>query len=302
MRLKQRHLECFLAIVRTGSINGAAEQLNLSQPALSRTLADLEDKLGARVMERSRTGVTLTDEGEIFLRYATAAVSALEQGQIQVSLVQQGDRQTVTLGALPNVSAFVLPQAIMAFKRDLPGVLVRILDGNNRQLMQHLRMGEVDFVVGRLAAPDDMLGLSFEPLYSEELVAVVRAGHPVLGITDADALAALLSSVPQIMPTRGTIIREDAEQLILSTGARISDEVVETVSVAFCRAFVQVSDALWVTPRGVLAHDIATGFLVPLPLNTAATRGWVGLTTRRGYPLSRQAERLMAALRAQSQP
>ena len=296
--IKQRHLDCFLAIIRAGSINGAAEQLNLSQPALSRTLSDLEEKLGARVMDRSRTGVALTEAGEIFLRYASASVSALEQGLVQISLAQRGDRQAVTVGALPNVSARVLPKAVAAFRQANPQVMVRILDGTNRQLMQLLRLGEADFVVGRLAAPEDMLGLAFEPLYSEELTAVVRPGHPATLASTPEELAAILSEVPQILPIRGTIIREDAEQMILATGARPSESVIETVSVAFGRSFVQITDAVWLTALGVVEPDIESGFLVPLPLVTGATRAWVGITTRRGYPLSRQAERLQVVLRA----
>lgn len=295
--LKQRHLDCFLAIVRTGSIHAAAQELNLSQPALSRTLADLEEKLGAKLMNRSRTGVSLTNAGEIFMRHAMASVSALDEGLAQVAQAQNDDRPSVTIGALPNVQARLMPDVVKKFMQLHPGVVVRIMEGTNRQLMQMLRLGEVDFVVGRLAAPDDMFGLSFDPLYSEELVAVVRPDHPILRLPDPASVAAMLSSLPQILPVRGTIIRENAEQLVLAAGARVSDEVIETMSVSYCRAFLQITDAVWMTVRGVVTADIETGFLAQLEINTAATRGWVGVTTRQKYPLSRYSERFLAVLK-----
>ncbi|MCB1391144.1 MAG: LysR family transcriptional regulator [Rhodobacteraceae bacterium] len=298
--IKQRHIDCFLTIVRTGSIHAAAQQLNLSQPALSRTLADLEEKLGTKVMDRSRTGVSLTQAGEVFLRYASAAAAAIEQGFEQVALVRRDERPVVAVGALPNVQVKVMPRAVESFMHRNPGVLVRVLDGTNKQLMQLLRLGEVDFVVGRLASPDDMLGLTFEPLYSEEIMAVVRPGHPALAIDEPAALAAAMTAAIQILPNRGTIIREGAEQLLLSAGARLSETVIESLSTPYCRATVQVSDAIWVSPRGVVDGDIRDGVLAQLPLDSAATRGWVGVTTRRGYPLSRHAQGLLGVVRQET--
>ena len=89
MKPKQRHIDCFLEIIRQGSIAGASRQLSITQPAISRTLADLEKILGARLMERNRSGISLTSAGETFFRYASASASALDQGMRQIARIRR---------------------------------------------------------------------------------------------------------------------------------------------------------------------------------------------------------------------
>lgn len=296
-RPKQRHLECFLAIVREGAIGAAADRLNLTQPALSRTLADLEDILGTRLMERSRAGIVLTPAGEVFMRYASASISALDQAIDQVALVRTDQRRAINVGTLPNVAATMLPRSVRAFKERYRDIPVRIVTGTNRELTQLLRLGEVDFIIGRLAASEDMAGLSFEPLFQEELVAVARMGHPLLDLEAPEAIADAFASLTVILPPKGTIIRDAAEQIILSVGARLPTEVIETTSVTFGRAYLMMSDALWIAPRGVVAADVAAQTMGFLRVETSSTVGLVGITTRRGYRLSELAALLAKELR-----
>lgn len=296
-RPKQRHINCFVEIVRQGTIAAAADRLSLTQPAVSRTLADLETILNARLMERTRSGITLTAEGETFLRYASSSLSALDQGIQQVARSRRDGRQSVNVGVLPNVAAGVLPCAIRLFKAKQRDVLVRIVTGTNHALTQALRQGEIDFMVGRLASPEDMSGLRFEPLFQEDLVAVVRRDHPLFGKSDPIEIAALLNAHTVLLPAPGTIIREDAEQLLLSIGGSELADVVETRSVEFGRAYVAQTTAIWITPRGTVALDIDSGSLMTLPLDTNTTKGAVGITTRQGMRLSSLAHKLAAIIR-----
>ena len=300
MKPKQRHIDCFLEIIRQGSIAGASRQLSITQPAISRTLADLEKILGARLMERNRSGISLTPEGETFLRYASASASALDQGVRQIARSRRDARQSVNVGVLPNVAARVLPEAIEAFKSEYAEIPVRIATGTNRKLTQSLRQGELDFMVGRLAAPEDMSGLSFEPLFQEDLVAVVRNGHPLLTTMDIPHATARLQEFTVLLPAQGTIIREDAEQLLISIGGSEPKDVIETLSVEFGRAFVLRTDAIWITPRGTVAREIAAEELSVLDIDTAATRGTVGITTQQGPRLSSYARRLAEIVRQTS--
>ena len=296
-RPKLRHVDCFLEIVRQGSIVGASERLSVTQPAVSRTLADLEDILGARLMDRSRSGITLTPAGETFLRYASASTFALDQGVLQIARSRRVARQSVNVGVLPNVAARVLPEAIEVFKSEHADVLVRIVTGINRQLTQALRQGDIDFMVGRLAAPEDMSGLMFSPLFHEDLVAVVRPGHPLEGCVDPSVIAASLRDHSVLLPLPGTIIREGAEQLLLSIGGSEPGDVIETVSIEFGRAYTLRSDAVWITPRGTVAREVDAGELALLEIDTAIARGAVGITVRQGPRLSSFARRLAGVVR-----
>jgi LysR family transcriptional regulator, pca operon transcriptional activator len=292
VRPKQRHIDCFIEVVRQGSVAAASEALALSQPAVSRTLADLEAILGARLMERTRSGITLTEAGEMFLRYASASASALEQGVVQIARIRRDARQAVNVGVLPNVAARVLPVAVEDFKSVQADVPVRIFTGTNRNLTQSLREGDLDFVVGRLAAPEDMAGLVFEPLYQEDLVAVAAPDHHLLDATSSAEIGSAVGRHTVLLPSSGTIIREAAEQLLLSIGAGEIADVIETTSVEFGRAYVQSTEAIWITPRGTVSRDIAAGRLRLLPIDTAATRGAVGITARQGMRLSPLASHL----------
>ncbi len=215
---KQRHIDCFLEIVRQGSLVAAADRLAISQPTASRTLADLETILGARLMERSRSGITLTAAGETFPRYASSSAAALAVGVAQIARTRRDMRLAVNVGVLPNVASRILPTAVKRFKEVRRDVPVRVVTSTNRALTQMLRQGDLDFMVGRLAAPEDMSGLVFRSLFQEDLVAVVRPDHPFFDIVDPVDIGASAREFTIILSEAGTIIREDEEQLSLSLG------------------------------------------------------------------------------------
>ena len=296
-RPKQRHIDCFLEIVRQGSIAGASRQLSVTQPAVSRTLADLERILETRLMERTRSGIRLTPAGETFLRYASASSSALDQGVRQIARNRKVERLSVSIGALPNVAARILPDAIKIFKQEHADVLVRIATGTNWQLTQALRQGDLDFVVGRLAAPEDMTDLKFEHLFREDLVAVVRPGHALQDRADSSVIAASLQNHTILLPPPDTIIRENAEQLLLSIGGSGLLDVIETLSIEFGRAYTLRTDAIWITPRGTVAREVGLGELALLSIDTTIARGAVGITARQGLRLSPLARQLALAVR-----
>ena len=133
-------------------------------------------------------------------------------------------------------------------------------------LLEQLRLGELDLVVGRLAAPEKMTGFFFEHLYSEQVLFVVRAGHPLLG--KGEDVFQRLGDFPVLMPTRGSVIRPFVERFFITNGVATIPTQIETVSDSFGRAFVRQSDAVWIISAGVVADDMASGALVALPIDT----------------------------------
>lgn len=256
----------------------AAEILHVSQPAVTKTIRELEEALGVAVFERDGRGIRITRYGEVFLRHAGAALTALRQGIDSVSQELFDSAPPVRIGALPTVSTRIMPRAMTMFLTEKTGSRVKIVTGDNAVLMEQLRIGDLDLVVGRLASPEKMTGLSFEHLYSEQVVFTVRAGHPLLeaGRSIFDGFA----DYPVLMPTRGSIIRPSVEQFLIANGVASLPTQVETVSDAFGRAFVRSSDAIWIISAGVVAADIEDGVLATLPIDTSETRGPVGLTIR----------------------
>ncbi len=278
-RIKFRHVECFATIERLGSLKAACAALNLSQPALSKTLKELEDILGARLMERDRGGVRLTPEGEVFLEFAGLSLAALRRGVDGVAALRAGEGDILRVGALPSVAARLMPPAVALFRRLSPDTRLDLQDGAHGQLTVRLRAGELDIVVGRLGAPAVMQGVSFTQLYQERVVCVTRPGHPLGGATTDPAA---LIRWPVLYPPDGAAIRPLLDRWCLAQGLPAFPDRIACVSGAFGRNYVAASDALWFISEGVVAQDLAEGRLVALPLDLGLTAGPVGLMTRPG--------------------
>ncbi|MBS7699795.1 MULTISPECIES: pca operon transcription factor PcaQ [unclassified Chelatococcus] len=292
-RIKLRHISCFLEVARLSSVVKAANVLNISQPAASKTIQELEDLVGAALFDRSRRNLALTPFGEVFYRYAGTSLTALRHG---IEAARQSNAvTTVKIGALPTVSARILPTAVEAFSSQGPGMRVHIITGPNGYLLSLLRTGDVDLVIGRMAEPDAMLGFAFEHLYSERVVMVVRPGHPLL--REARFHLAMIENYQTLMPTPESVIRPFVDRMLVANGITDLKANVETVSNAFGRAYTRQTDAIWIISEGVVANDIAEQLLVPLPIDTRETTGPVGLTTRTDTALSLSALTFMKAVR-----
>lgn len=256
----------------------AAERLNLTQPAISKTLKELETVLGARLFSRSRAGVRMTAQGEVFEQFAETSLAALTQGVQEVAEMALDGRTRFAIGALPSVAARLVPYLVEALNEVSPRTVPEITEGPHEYLLERLRQGALDLVIGRLGAAESMGGLSFTQLYEEHVAFVVRPGHPLSGVSDPRAVI----DWPVIYPTRTAAIRPLVDRFFLSHGIGDVPNRIETVSAAFGRVQTQRSDAVWIISAGVVATEVATGVLAQMPVDTTSTRGPVGLTSRPG--------------------
>lgn len=292
-RIKIRHIACFLEVARLRSVVNAAAALNISQPAATKTIQELEEILGAPLFDRSRRKLLLTGFGEVFYRYASTSIAALRQG---IDAARGGgEAAVVKIGALPTVSARILPEAVRRFSGDEGGVHTRIITGPNDYLLSLLRTGDVDLVIGRMAEPAAMVGFTFEHLYSERVVMAVRPGHPLLG--ERHFNLALIEPFQVLMPTPDSVIRRLVERMLLAHGITGLRDEIETVSNAFGRSYVRQTDAVWIISEGVVARDVEERQLALLPVDTGETMGPVGFTTRTDTVPMLAATSLMQAVR-----
>lgn len=279
-RIRLRHVQAFVEIVRQGSLKRAAEALFLTQPAISRTIAELEEIAGARLLIRSRRGVTLTPQGEFFHDHALNALAALSNAMSGLSGDGEAAALSLRAGALPSVAARLMPEVVADLQASAPHLQLTILDGGHGHLTALLRSGDLDVVIGRLGAPETMQGLSFTQLYLEDVAVVVRPGHPILSDPDLRRIG----DYPVIYPTEAAAIRPFVERLLITQGVLRPARRIETVSGAFGRVYTPQSDAVWFISAGVVARELADGRLVRLPLDTTLTQGPVGLMTRASLP------------------
>ena len=225
-------------------------------------LVELARGAGARVVSESAPGYGC----------------ALRRGLESVDAVRAAGGGFVTVGVLPTVAARLMPATVRSFMERQPAQTVRIISGTNPVLVDRLRQGELDLVVGRLSNPELLAGLNFEYLYSERLSFVVRPGHPLLSQPAFD-FARLLDFVV-ILPTPEMIIRPAVERLLAQHGLETRIRSVESVSNAFGRTYTRSGDAIWIISHGVVATDLEEGALAELAVDTGDSRGPVGLTTR----------------------
>lgn len=278
-----RHLRAFVAVAQERHLARAAERLALSQPAVSKTLSELEAVVGTRLVERSQAGRRgvqgLTPAGEQLLAHALRVLEALDASAQAVAPAAGGRIERLRIGALPSVAPALLPVALARLREGWPAVQILVKSAANAVLLDELRAGELDLVVGRMSDPRLMGGLSFELLHTEPLVFAVRAGHPLAEDPKAASVLEVLG-YPLVVYGEGTIPRHNTESFLSARGLALPRNALQTLDVAVARALVGVSDAVWITPLGAARSELADGRLVRLPIETAGTEEPVGLLQR----------------------
>ncbi|MFY0663191.1 MAG: pca operon transcription factor PcaQ [Natronospirillum sp.] len=283
-RIKFRHLQCFIEVVRQGGVVKAASHLSITQPSVSKKIRELEEMLNVALLDRQKRGVVLTRHGEIFLRHALNSTSALHEGILSVERANNEVHPPVSIGALPTVAARIMPAAIARFKVRMPNTKVNIITGPTPVLLDRLRVSELDVIIGRLAEPDQMQGLLFEQLYLERITIAVRPGHSAL-VNGLDPFR-LLADYPVILPAGDSIIHNSVERFLIAHGITLNKNQVETNSHAFGRAYVMDTDAAWLISRGAVMRDFDEGALIEVPVDTRDILGPVGFSRRVGADIS----------------
>ncbi|MES3002958.1 MAG: LysR substrate-binding domain-containing protein [Pseudomonadota bacterium] len=291
-----RHLRCLVAVAQERNLARAAERLALSQPAVSKTLAELEALAGQRLVERGRKGARLTAAGEDLLAHALRVLEALGEAGESIDGGRRTRNARLRLGALSSVAPAWLPQVLQTFGKSQPQVIVSLSTGANATLLDALRAGQLDLVLGRITDPQHMSGLSFELLQTDPLVVVTRAGHP-LATTAQLSIHAVLD-YPLVVYSEGTIPRHTTESFLSAWGLKLpAARRLETLDVMVARLLVRDSDSVWFTPLGAAADDLANGTLVRLALPTPGTEEPVGLLVRSDVALPVHAREFIAQVR-----
>ncbi len=293
-RIKLRHVSCFLEVTRQGGVVAASQALGLSQPAVSKSIAELEELLSTALFDRSGRRLVLTRQGEIFGRHAMTAAAALREGIESLDL-HKVSQTVVRVGALPTVEVEVVPRAVALFTNGPLACRVHIESGPSTHLLAMLRDSKLDFSVGRLASPEVMNGLVFEHLYSEQLTFAVRPSHPLAGKCVLNVRD--IEPYPVLLPPANAIIRPIVDSLFISAGVGSLKNEIETVSNSFARAYALENDAIWAISRSVVARDLDMGQLAALAFDTSATHGPVGITMRSNEQVSVTTAAMLDAVR-----
>ena len=177
--MKMHHLRDLLAVAEKGSINAAAKYLGVSQPALSRSVRELEKEMGAPLLERQATGAALTPMGDLFVRRASTVMNELRRARDEIQQMQGSVHGTVVACISAMGHQALLSDALGAFTRRYPHVLLRIIEGVFPMIDARIRSGSVDFYVGPAPEAGTAPGLQIETLFATRRVVLGRKGHPL---------------------------------------------------------------------------------------------------------------------------
>ena len=296
-RLKTRQLMLLTAINDEGNIHRAAEVLNMSQPAASKLLKDLEDMLGVTLFERQPRGMRPNWYGETMIRHARIALSSLREAGQEVDALKTGLSGHVSLGAITGPALSLLPQALKIVARENPLLRVELHVESSSVLIEALHQGKLDIMVGRLFERHDTTGLRYERLAEEPVCAVVRPGHPLLN-THLDLAA--VEKQPWIVPPAGSVLRHRFELMFQEVGLAPPINVIETAALLFITRMLQQSDMVAVLATDVARYYAAHGIVSLLPIEMPCHMDAFGIITRTDRLLSPAAKVMMRALKTQS--
>lgn len=167
-------IEAFVMVARRGSISAAADELIVSQPAVTARIQGLERSIGAGLFIRSRAGSRLTEAGRALLPHAERALAAVAGGRQAVADVASGSGGRLTIGAAPAVSTYVLPAVLHRFQADHPRVQLSVRSGHSEEVLEMVLREEVEIGLMR---PIPHADVASSPLYEDQLVLVVHRGH-----------------------------------------------------------------------------------------------------------------------------
>ncbi|MCS0631175.1 LysR substrate-binding domain-containing protein [Telluria mixta] len=276
--VNERLLFVLIAVTETGSATQAAERLDLSQPAVSQAIRELEHLADTSLVERTPRGVRLTGAGEILLRRIKLAFMELRVASEELASMQGVLQGRVTIAASPYASADLVPRAITQFLARHPQIKVTLVDGTHASLIYQLRNADIDIIVSALrdSTFDDV---EQEILFDDTLSVVCRVGHPY-----AQAGTLSLPDVVDaswIAPVPNTAMRTSFAAAFQSEGIAPPEARLEVHNpVAVC-SILQKSDYLALLCTHQIQPEIAAGRLTVLPIALDATQRRIGLTLRR---------------------
>jgi DNA-binding transcriptional LysR family regulator len=277
-KFRLQHLQMVAEIYDCRGILKASQRLNLTQPAVTKALQDIEQTLDLTLFERTSRGLHPTVYGEVFARHAKLVLAQLRHAAEELENLHHGYGGHVSVGTLLAASVGLLPKAIVRLKEHRPEVAITVIDGTYDLLLPSLRVGDLDIVLGRLPERPQSDGLVYEELYLEPSCLVVRPDHP-LAAKSPTQLQDLLDEA-WLLPLPETSLRRQIERAFTDARLPLPSNIIESMSILTNRALLRETDLIAVIPYHVAKEDVDHGLLHILPVRLTTATSPVGVITR----------------------
>lgn len=302
--ITSRQLQALLAVVEAGGFGAAARAQRMTRATLHRAARELERRIGVPLFETTSHGLRATREALRVCQQLQLATAELAQARAEVAALGGMEHGATVIGAMPLGRSFIVPEAILRFAAGRPSHRISILDGPYESLLDALRRGRADVLVGALreSIPADVVQ---ELLFEDALAIIVRKGHPLAGMTGtrrgrrgsgrsagAPPIEAL-ARFPWIAPRPGSPLRRHFERLFGKGIEQLPAAPIECNSLVAARALLLRSDRAMLLSAQQAHHELAAGELIALPHPAGRVVRQIGLTLRRDWrPTAAQAELL----------
>lgn len=297
-RVTTAQLRAFLAVADAGSYVAAAMRTGLSEPTLHRAISDLSLIMRRDLVQRRGRGIALTEAGRRTARSFRLAQVELQAGLEEIVPTLGRTAGQLVIGAMPLSRARVLPQAIAQFQACSPSTSIRIIEGSHHELVEPLRDGSIDLMIGALREPAPGPDLIQRPLFADVPIIVGRDGHPLAG---ASATLLEMRGFPWIVGAPGTPLRSGFEAMFADAAVPLPDVPIECGSVMMIREILMHSDFLTVLSPDQVTVELQARWLVQIAASPERFSRIIGVTTRAEWRPSPMQARFLTTLEETAQ-
>jgi DNA-binding transcriptional LysR family regulator len=248
--MKLHQLVALVSASESGSLRQAAQKLRVSQPALSRSIRELEDELGVKLLERTPLGVEPTAYGKALILRSKIVDSELRQAKDDIAHLRAATHGDLRIGATPVAAFSLLPIVLARFKTSRPQARVSITDGMGSTLFQQLRQGDLDFVFGRIDETIDPHEFTADILFNDSLVVVARQGHPLAKARPRSRTN--LESLEWILPSGDNPARAAFQRAFYQRTGQSPRSTIDSNSFVTMLTIISQTDLLGIAPHQVL--------------------------------------------------
>lgn len=293
MQVKLNQLRDVVAIAERGSLRGASRQLGIAQPVLTRSIQDLERKLGTTLFERRTQGVSLTPTGEIFIRRARSVLGEVRRAEEEIEQVHGRTSGTViaAMSAVPHFA--VLPRILAPFRRRYPDLSLKLVEGVYPTVEDQLRNGGVDFYIGPRPERAVARDLLVEHLFDNERIILARKDHPFLAAQNLSNLQDAAWATTSIT----TNAEGELNELFSAHGLRPPNLRVRTQSALSLLITIAYSDVLAMVPVQWTSFAQFDNSLTAIRVAEPLPGAQIVVVRRAGLPMTPAAEHFLDLVR-----
>lgn len=290
---KIQQLKIFQAVIKYGSIRAASRALNQSQPALTRSLKELENNLGTALIIRGASGIQLTEAGRLFAIRMEIILSELEKATEELKYVNEPAGGSLRIGCSSLILLTIYPQMIADFKKFLPKATLLLKEGQLSELMPQLRENKLDFAIGSVSENIPLNEFIEEPLFKASFTILCRKGHPLENCTDLEKLA----TANWLIPATDMGYYQQLQQSLATIYDRLDSTPLFTDSVVCGLNLVLKSDYLIIIAKAMAKPLTLKESLSEIKLNSILPEATYSLIYPRNIPLTLTANRMIKILR-----